>query len=74
MEGVGLIHSEEHNLQRCPTQISESYNNSQLYPEGNGKLVKIFEDKVGWEGRGENGRKERMEEMERIVVENRKQE
>lgn len=56
-----------------PNTVSESYNNSQLYPEGNGKLVKTFEDKVGWEGRGENGRKERMEEMERIVVENRKQ-
>lgn len=71
MEGVGLIHSDK--LQRCLKQNSKSYNNSQLHPELNGKLVKMFEEKESRLG-GENGGKERMGEMERIPVENRKQE
>lgn len=39
----------------------------------NTKFVKIFEDKENdWERRGENGGKERMGEMGRLPVENRK--
>lgn len=37
------------------------------------KLAKILEDKQShWERRGKNGGKERMGEMERLPVENRK--
>lgn len=51
MEELGLIHSEGDNVQRCLRQTSESYDDSQLHPKMNGKLVKMFVDKVDWERR-----------------------
>lgn len=71
--GISGTHSSEgDNLQRCPRQISKSYNNSQLHPRVNRKLVKTFEDKESrW--RGENGGKEKMSKMERIPAGNRKE-
>lgn len=53
MEG-GLIHIEGDNLQRCLRQISKSYKNSQLHPNMNGKLVKMFKEKENRLG-GERG-------------------
>lgn len=48
-------------------------NNYQLHPKINMKLMKIFEDKESdWERRAGNGGKERMGEMERLAVENKK--
>lgn len=58
---MGLIHSEGDNLQRCLRQISKSYNNSQLPPKVNGKLVKMFEDKESRLG-GERGEWRKREE------------